>query len=236
MVQTLTRNGFEVLEAAEGREALRLASQSPPDLILCDVEMPGMDGYEVLTALQRDTRLADIPMIFLTGNSEPCQIRQGMNLGADDYLTKPVSPPDLIGAIRARLHRWRSEQKRREQRARSGENVSFLVKTSREKRLVNISEIRSILACGPYSCVYWNKSGNSAMLRKPLKQWLRELPAERFIQVHRRAIVNLDFMVRIESLPAGGMRICVRDTPQLIPVSLRLVPVLNRKLKALRGR
>ncbi len=86
IAELLLKHGFEVLEAADGKEGLRCAAESLPDLILCDLLMPEMNGYEVLAALQREERLADIPILFLTAQSEPAEVRQGMNLGADDYV------------------------------------------------------------------------------------------------------------------------------------------------------
>ena len=76
-----------------------------PDLILCDVMMPELDGYGVLQALQQDPRLASMPFIFLTAKGDKDELRSGMNLGADDYLTKPVANHDLVKAIEARLRR-----------------------------------------------------------------------------------------------------------------------------------
>lgn len=76
-----------------------------PDLILCDVMMPELDGYGVLQALQADAALARTPFIFLTAKGEKGDLRSGMSLGADDYLTKPVANADLIRAIEARLRR-----------------------------------------------------------------------------------------------------------------------------------
>jgi DNA-binding LytR/AlgR family response regulator len=78
-------------------------------------------------------------------------------------------------------------------------------------------------------------SKKGAVLRKFLKHWESELPGEQFIRVHRRAIINLAWMERIEKLPGGRMQIHLRDTPEPILVSLRLAPILNRKLKAPRG-
>jgi CheY-like chemotaxis protein len=235
IAQSLAKHGFEVLEAADGKEGLRVASESRPDLILCDVEMPEMDGYEVMAALRCESNLEGIPIIFLTGQSEPGQVRQGMNLGADDYLTKPVRLPDLIGAIGARLQRWKPARQRQERRAHSSDGDSVLVKTLTEKRLVKVSEIKSIFAYGEYSWVYWDGSEKGALLRKSLKQWLCELPAEQFIRVHRRTIVNLDFMERVELLPGGRMQIRLRGAADPVPVSLRLAPVLNRKLRVLQS-
>src|SRR6185436_11267206 len=79
--------------------------QQRPDLILCDVMMPDLDGYGVLAALRADAGTAATPFIFLTAKGEKPDIRTGMNLGADDYLTKPVAKADLMAAIRARLER-----------------------------------------------------------------------------------------------------------------------------------
>src|SRR3954464_15463690 len=82
-----------------------MARHENPDLILCDVMMPELDGYGVLHALQDDPSLAGIPFIFLTAKGEKDDLRSGMNLGADDYLTKPVANADLMRAIQTRLRR-----------------------------------------------------------------------------------------------------------------------------------
>jgi DNA-binding LytR/AlgR family response regulator len=117
----------------------------------------------------------------------------------------------------------------------SGLSVSFLVKTLTEKRLVKVEEIERIVAYSEYSWVYWLGNKKGALLRKSLKQWLLELPGEQFIRVHRQAIVNLNCMERIEKLPNGRMQIHLRDTAEPILVSLRLAPVLNRRLNGPRA-
>jgi DNA-binding NarL/FixJ family response regulator len=99
---------FQPLTAENGRAGVELARKEKPDLILCDVMMPQLDGYGVLQALRDDSELALIPFIFLTAKGEKEDLRSGMNLGADDYLTKPVAKADLLHAIAARL--LRSEQ------------------------------------------------------------------------------------------------------------------------------
>jgi DNA-binding NarL/FixJ family response regulator len=97
--------GFQVRAAADGREGLAAAQRQPPDLIVCDVSMPQLDGHEVLRVLRADSQTAAIPFIFLTARGERHQQRAGMNLGADDYLCKPLDAEDLIAAVRARLQR-----------------------------------------------------------------------------------------------------------------------------------
>ena len=106
---------YEPITAENGNVGLNLARHKKPDLILCDVTMPDLDGHGVLQALRADPGLAMIPFIFLTARGEKEDLRSGMNLGADDYLTKPVRNDDLVRAIEIRLHRAaQQEQARRE--------------------------------------------------------------------------------------------------------------------------
>lgn len=101
---------FEVLTAENGRQGLELARQHPLDLVICDVMMPEADGYTVLQALRAETATATLPFIFLTAKGDKPDVRQGMNLGADDYLTKPVAREDLLAAVQTRLSRKLAHQ------------------------------------------------------------------------------------------------------------------------------
>ncbi len=101
----LELENFLPVTAANGREGIATATRELPDLILCDVMMPEQDGHAVLAALRADSLTAKIPFIFLTAKGEHADVRTGMNLGADDYLVKPVRVDDLLEAIAARLER-----------------------------------------------------------------------------------------------------------------------------------
>ncbi len=96
---------FHVLSVADGASGLQLAAAYHPDLILCDVKMPQMDGYAVLKALQANPTTRTIPLIFLTGYGTPADVRHGMDLGADDYLIKPCATDNLLRAIAKRLEK-----------------------------------------------------------------------------------------------------------------------------------
>jgi len=96
---------FQPLGAENGQAGVRLAKAEKPDLILCDVMMPELDGHGVLRALRDDPATMTTPFIFLTAKGERVDHRAGMDLGADDYLTKPVAKEDLLKAINARLRR-----------------------------------------------------------------------------------------------------------------------------------
>ncbi|MBJ7899896.1 MAG: response regulator [Cyanobacteria bacterium RI_101] len=101
--EILSMADYEVATAADGEEGIALAKDIRPDLILCDVSMPRLDGYDVLECIQEIPEIALTPLIFLTGNSEPRQLRQGMELGADDYIIKPFDIADLLASIQTRL-------------------------------------------------------------------------------------------------------------------------------------
>ncbi len=102
--------GFRAITAASGNSGIQLAAEQVPDVILCDVQMPGMDGYEVLTSLQQNIVTTTIPFIFLTAKGMRHELRRGMNLGADDYLTKPCTSHDLLSAISTRLEKSAIQQ------------------------------------------------------------------------------------------------------------------------------
>ena len=103
--ELLRLEGFEVAEAEDGRAGLERARTLCPDLVVCDVTMPRMNGHAALEALRADPATARMPFIFLTGNGGMADLRAGMNLGADDYLVKPVEPEQLLAAVHARLRR-----------------------------------------------------------------------------------------------------------------------------------
>lgn len=96
---------YEVVQAANGKQGVALARQTHPDLILCDVMMPELDGYGVLHILGNDPALADTPFLFLTAKADAADFRFGMNLGADDYLTKPFDDLTLLNAVELRLRK-----------------------------------------------------------------------------------------------------------------------------------
>lgn len=97
--------GYETYTAADGKIGVEKTMQIHPDVIVCDIMMPVMDGYDVLAELGKNNETASIPFIFLTAKSEKSDFRKGMNLGADDYLTKPFKENELLDAIVARLRK-----------------------------------------------------------------------------------------------------------------------------------
>ena len=105
----LTRNNYDMTGVASGEEAFASVRTSPPDLVVLDLMLPGVDGLEVCRRLKNDARTADIPVIILSAKGEEADVVTGLELGADDYLTKPFSPRVLLARIKAVLRRQQSE-------------------------------------------------------------------------------------------------------------------------------
>lgn len=101
--EILELSNYKVLTAKNGKEGVTLALNENPDLIICDIMMPVMDGYGVLHSLSKSSSTASIPFIFLTAKAERSDLRKGMEMGADDYLTKPFEDIELLNAIESRL-------------------------------------------------------------------------------------------------------------------------------------
>lgn len=123
IVEILELADYQALEASDGEEGVKQALTHSPDLILCDVMMPRMDGYDVLATLRQNHYTDTVPFIFLTARAERGDQRHGMELGADDYLTKPFTPEELLHAIESRLAQQETVQ-RHEQ-----EHVEVLTRT-----------------------------------------------------------------------------------------------------------
>src|SRR5215212_12258599 len=104
IAEELETANYRVLQAANGSEALALLEKHRPDLVLCDITMPGLGGYDVLKAMREQGGLADIPFIFLTALAERNDVLVGKQAGADDYLVKPIDYEILLATVSARLN------------------------------------------------------------------------------------------------------------------------------------
>ncbi|MEO5891299.1 MAG: response regulator [Ferruginibacter sp.] len=133
--------GYEVFEAADGKSGIELALKNVPDIILCDIMMPEMDGYGVLYMLRKHIETSAVPFIFLTAKAEHLDLRKGMDLGADDYLTKPFDGMELLNSIESRLKKKDGQQNfysrsldRLQNLVAKSDGLSELKKTITERR------------------------------------------------------------------------------------------------------
>jgi DNA-binding response OmpR family regulator len=114
--ETLNMFGFSTVMAEDGESGLELAKKHLPDLIICDVNMPKLDGFGTLAKLRDDEQTAGIPFMFLSGAVERPTVRRGMEMGADDYLTKPFTPSELLAAVNARLEKQAELERKSEKK------------------------------------------------------------------------------------------------------------------------
>lgn len=136
VVEILELAGYNVFEANNGRTGVDLAVKNIPDVILCDIMMPELDGYGVLYMLNKNPVTAAIPFIFLTAKAERVDLRKGMEMGADDYLTKPFDDMELLSAIESRLKKKEIQQVFY---SRSLDNLNLLL--SKNKGLAELKRI-----------------------------------------------------------------------------------------------
>jgi CRP-like cAMP-binding protein/CheY-like chemotaxis protein len=133
---------YKVITAVNGKDGVELAQQHKPDLIICDIMMPELDGYGVLHVLSKHVATATIPFIFLTAKTEKQDVRKGMGMGADDYITKPFDEADLLNAIEARIKK-NSLIKQEFQRTASGVE-EFIEQAKTLSDLKDISKNRTL--------------------------------------------------------------------------------------------
>lgn len=151
LVETALRGrGYEVLTATGGEKGIAIASRELPDLVLCDVNMAPLDGYATLSALRRERTTATIPFILMTGRADQVGMRQGMELGANDYLPKPFSLEDLYAAVETRL---KMAEQMREQAGEAlhdlRHNISMMLPHEFRTPLNGIVGFGEVLAANP---------------------------------------------------------------------------------------
>ena len=166
--EILSLANYKVFTAENGKVGVELALREKPDLIICDVMMPELDGYGVLHILSKNEETVRIPFIFLTAKTEKSDIRKGMTMGADDYLTKPFDETDLLNAIEIRLRKVEIQQKHYDISAEGLDNfindarqVLNLKDLGKDKKMKLVKKKSAIFSEGDLPLhVYFIKSGN----------------------------------------------------------------------------
>lgn len=151
ILEMLGFEGFEVHGAEDGIAGVQAAYQFQPDLIICDILMPGMDGYGVLAELKKDATMSTIPFIFLTAKADKSDMRKGMEMGAYDYLTKPFSASELIAAVHTQLDRREVIRKLSDKRLEDlRENILLALPHEIRTPLTSILGFSDIIAADSY--------------------------------------------------------------------------------------
>jgi DNA-binding LytR/AlgR family response regulator len=228
----LEEEGYKVFTTSEGEEGISLTKEIQPDIIICDVMMEGINGYEVLKRLSEDPAAAIIPFIFLTARIEKEDMRMGMELGADDYIFKPFEADTLLRAIQIRLNKYEriraeivekpkqenGEEKETQLPGKLAYDEKVLLKVNNEMVFVKAGDIKLITAENQYSSVFVN-GGKSYLLRTTMASWEEKLPESHFLRIHRSTIINVNYIVKIEKWFNNSFRLHLADITEPFVVS-----------------
>ncbi len=228
----LIEEGYEVETASNGIIGVEKAKAFLPDIIICDILMNGMNGYEVLNRLLEDKKTCSIPFIFLTAKAEKEEIRLGMELGADDYITKPFKNNELLHAIETRLRKKMiythvneaNNNERKQETWGLDKNIFFKSKNGIDH--FKVTEINYILAANQYSEVHLiNK--NYYIFHKSLKKWETLLPKDNFLRIHKSTIINIANVLRFEKFFSNSYRLYLKGVETPFEISKRKLAELD---------
>ncbi|MFM5899463.1 MAG: response regulator transcription factor [Dolichospermum sp.] len=193
---------FNVITAVDGITGLQLAKSKNPDLIICDIMMPGLNGYEVLQKLRQEPRCADIPLIFLTAKANRNDLRQGMCLGADDYITKPFEPTEILQAVKARLQKRSIPSQAYLKESRKSAKLEKEIKTN-QLELQNSNELAQVRESllRKVSIDLSNPVSNINMAISLLKEAKTEKQRERYLSIlQQECRREIEILNEIDSL------------------------------------
>ena len=229
----LTEEGFKVISTNKGADGIQLAKSKKPDLILCDIAMPGMDGYAVFNELAKEKCTQSIPFIFLTAKVEKEDMRKGMQLGADDYIFKPFKIDDLLIAIRNRLKRielLKTEaviDSRINNKSEYDFDDKIFVQAKDKLQLITVRDIVYIKAENQYTILNLEDK-RSFLIRKSISEWENLLPEKKFLRIHRSVIINTDHIIRIEKWFNSSFQIYIKDIAKPFTASKRFSALIRK--------
>ena len=224
----LEAEDYEVIDAADGLEGLRKAKEYLPDLIVCDITMPKLDGYKVLSSLKQNSSTSLLPFIFLTSKTERTYQREGMELGADDYLTKPFTRDELLHALHSVfIKREKLLERIGAQTVERKAEEFVMLRIADKPKLVQVEDIKAINANGDYSEVILDDKTKSLVLRT-LKEWEDKLPAN-FIRIHRATIINVSYIDKIEDWSNYTYRIYIKGIEEPFTASQKYSIELKKR-------
>jgi len=202
-------NGYDVLTATDGKAGIETAREEHPDLIISDIMMPELDGYAVFEAMQADPKTAIIPFIFLTAKTNPEEIREGLGLGADDYITKPYDPKDLLEATRVRLEKFARISQAATTINEQNEFEQIFIKDGDSCWFVDYEQIRLLESEDNYVRLFFNE--DKPLISRTLNYLEERLPPKMFFRANRKQIINLRWIKHIQPWFNGGLLVTLKD-------------------------
>lgn len=227
---------YTVFTVDNGIDGIRIAQEINPDLILCDIMMPVMDGYQVLSELKKEPSTMFIPFVYLTSKIDMADMRYGMGMGADDYIVKPFAAKDLYRSIETRLNKQQmimqqmiNPNKKTVAKPNNENNTHkdhLFLPVGNEIQYIKIHSIECITAFSEYTNVYIDP-GKKIVARKFLKEWEKFLPRSTFLRIHRSTIINLDYVMKIEKFFKRSYIVHLKNIKQPFTISQRYSATLK---------
>lgn len=232
----LKERGYKPVVAYNGNNALRLFQHEKPDIILCDIMLSDLSGYKILNEIKKIDNIKFPVFIFLTAKSQRDEIRKGMELGADDYITKPFTYEELIKSINAQLKKrerigttnTKIFQKEDDEKKKLNYNDYIFINDKKNPGFYAINNIIAIKSIKDYTQLIL--LGNKKFLvRKSMLYWQEKLPQNKFLRIHRQTIINLDYVVKVEKISSNRLNIFLKYLNEPMQVSQRY----SQKIKSL---
>ncbi|MCF8243060.1 MAG: response regulator [Melioribacteraceae bacterium] len=233
LVTILEEANFDVYTSADGKTGIKLAESLLPQLIICDIMLPDIDGYEICERVREKKETAKCIFIFLTAKSEMEDLRKGMNCGADDYLTKPFKASDLLNAVYTRLEMHqklldKNEDENEDDNVELTLESNIFVNQKNVSKIIKVNSISAISAEGVYSTIY-TADGGKYMLRKTLSNWEHALPSNIFIRIHRSYLVNQTQIEKIEPWFKHSFLVKIKNIDENFFISERYASKLRKQ-------
>ncbi len=232
----LEEEGYSVITASNGSKGIQRASKENPDLIICDIMLPDISGHSILEELRKRQKTKFVPFIFLTAKSSASDVREGMNLGADDYLTKPFLADDLLKAVETRLEKYKlllkavkQSKNSSDEKAKLDHDNYVLLPVGKNYEMIYVEDIVCITSEGVYTNVF-TKDGKKVLMRKLLKEWEKTLPEKKFIRIHKSTLINLVYVSKIEKWFNGSFKLLLKNFSEPLIVSRRYSSLLKKNL------
>lgn len=227
IILILEEYNYQVDHAVSVKNGLEVMKKSRPDLILCDIMLPVTPGYKLLEEIKKmDSQMPPV-FIFVTAKSQRKDLRKGMELGADDYVTKPFTSEELINAVKTQLDKREkiigSKAVRDQEDADTKYSIHdrIFINDKKHPGLYPIEKIAYITTLKDYSQVVMDDQ-TKYIVRKSLRSWEEDLPADNFLRIHKTKLINVNLIQDIENSPNKTLKVTLRGFDQKFSVSQRI--------------
>jgi DNA-binding LytR/AlgR family response regulator len=254
----LIEEGFVVDSVENGKDGLKLINKNNYDVIVCDIMMPDMNGFEVLKRF-RGANLSSHPVfIYITAKSDRADYRKGMELGADDFITKPYARNELLNSISTQLkkkdqnfkkfdlekevtriikEKFKSDASQKDNSKNSESNVikyegNLFLADGKKSEFVKLKTVVYIESAKDYTKIFTSDS-KSFFIRKPIKQWEEKLPKEHFLRIHRSTIINTDYIKKVDRWNNYTHKIYLEGITEPFIISQRYSRILKKQIKGI---